>query len=975
MSLTLVTGPANAGKAGRVLGAYRAALARDPVLVVPTAADVSHYERELAGRGAVFGGSVVAFGGLIAQIARSAGYHGRRLSAVQRDRVVATALAGCSFTALERSASSPGFAVAAGDLIAELERALIDPLRFAGALRDWAALAPGRGAYAREVTEVYQAYRRELDRVGRVDDDLFARRALDALRQQPGRWGLRPVYFYGFDDLTGLQRDAVDTLARVVDVEVVVALPFEPGREAFGARAGTVAELAPLADRLEELPARDEHYSVASRAALNHLERSLFEPGAGRVAAGDAVQVLEAGGERAEIELVAAEILELLCDGVAAQDIAVVHRSPREAAPLVAQVFDAYGVPHALSRSVRLRHTTLGRGVCSLLRCVLSGADAGAVLTYLRTPGRLDVLALADRLEESLRGTGDDTVTSALDRWEAIAGWPLGEVVRVRAAARADPAALLDELLSAANLLFSRPRERRAPVLETGELEDARVLTSLTAAAMGLRDLAGADPATLPSPAELLDALGNLDVQLGAPDAGVRVAGPLDVRARRFAAIFVCGLQDPGFPQRGRPEPFLPDDMRREVNAASGLRLQPKEDALGAERYLFYACVSRAQDRVTLSWRSSDEEGNPALPSFFLQDVARVFEGDLVENPARTRPLAEVTWPPDRAPTSAELSRALAARGPRVVPEPVAPLRSPAVLGRLADAVFSPSALEAYVACPVRWLVDRRLRPNQLAPDAEPLVRGRFFHEVLEGVLTGLRSETGSARITPSSLETARRIAGEVVEARRTQLRLSPHEPTARAEVRRLERDLLRYLDREAEVAGGWEPAYLEWRFGFDEDGVGALRLGDGELRIRGTIDRIEIEGDDAIVRDYKASTGHAVARWEPEGLLQVGIYMLAVRELLGKEVVAGLYQPLGKDLRPRGLVQSERAGDLAAERFYPNDLLDADAFAARLVDVEHRALEAVRALRSGALGPAPDTCSSRAGCRYPGICRWGAAA
>jgi RecB family exonuclease len=415
--------------------------------------------------------------------------------------------------------------------------------------------------------------------------------------------------------------------------------------------------------------------------------------------------------------------------------------------------------------------------------------------------------------------------------------------------------------------------------------------------------------------------------------------------------------------------------MRREVNAASGLRLEPKEDTLGAERYLFYACVSRAQDRVALSWRSSDEEGNPALPSFFLQDVAEVFDGDLVGSPARTRLLAEVTWPPERAPTPAELARARAARGPRVVPEPVAPLRTAAVLQRLAGAVFSPSALEAYVACPVRWLVDRRLRPNQLAPDAEPLVRGRFFHEVLEGVLTGLERETGSARVTPSTLEAARRIAGEVVEARRESLQLSPHEPTARAEVRRLERDLLRYLDHEAEVAGGWEPAYLEWRFGDDAGGVGVLRLGGGELCVRGTIDRIEIHGDDAIVRDYKASTGHPVARWEPEGLLQVGIYMLAVRELLGKEVVAGLYQPLGRDLRPRGLVQAGRVGGLPAEGFYPNDLLGAGDFADRLADVEQRALEAVRALRSGALAPAPDTCSSRVGCRYPGICRWGAAA
>ena len=65
--LTLVTGPANAAKAGVVLGAFREALARsgslrlpapEPLLVVPTAADVEPYQRELAAAGAVFGGEV-----------------------------------------------------------------------------------------------------------------------------------------------------------------------------------------------------------------------------------------------------------------------------------------------------------------------------------------------------------------------------------------------------------------------------------------------------------------------------------------------------------------------------------------------------------------------------------------------------------------------------------------------------------------------------------------------------------------------------------------------------------------------------------------------------------------------------------------------------------------------------------------------------------------------------------------------------
>ena len=53
MPITLITGPANAGKAQVVMDAVRAHLARgeEPLLIVPTRADVDHYRRELAGGG------------------------------------------------------------------------------------------------------------------------------------------------------------------------------------------------------------------------------------------------------------------------------------------------------------------------------------------------------------------------------------------------------------------------------------------------------------------------------------------------------------------------------------------------------------------------------------------------------------------------------------------------------------------------------------------------------------------------------------------------------------------------------------------------------------------------------------------------------------------------------------------------------------------------------------------------------------
>src|SRR5436190_5078505 len=388
MPLTLVLGPANSAKAGEVLGAYAAAARRGAVLVVPTALDARHYTRELAGPGALLG-SVLTFSGLAREIARRTDYAGRRLSDLQRERVLKRVVARARLPALGESAAAPGFLVAAGELIAELQRALTTPQRFAAALKRWAAQHDRRAQYAHDVALVYGEYVRELDRLGRVDQELYAWRALDALRAAPARWGEDQVFFYGFDELTALERDAVETLSRIAGTEVTVSLTYEPGREALISRAEAVEELRPLSGRVLELPALPTHYHCDARLVLHHLERSLFEPAPARIEPGSAVVLLEAGGERAEAELVAAKVLELLRAGLRGEEIVVVARSLAQAGPLLERVFRQYGIPLAGARELRFRHTPLGRAVIGAARCALLDPAVASVedlLAYLRAP-------------------------------------------------------------------------------------------------------------------------------------------------------------------------------------------------------------------------------------------------------------------------------------------------------------------------------------------------------------------------------------------------------------------------------------------------------------------------------------------------------------------------------------------------------------------------------------------------------------
>jgi ATP-dependent helicase/DNAse subunit B len=971
--LTLLTGPANAEKAGHVLAAYRAALDDEPLLVVPTFADVDHYRRELAAAGAVFGVRVVTFSGLMREIGKRAGLRGQALGRLARERVAANAIAATRLDALSASAATPGFAEALLRLASELEERRIDPARWWVAMRAWGEREPRRAGYAEELARLYGAYRDGLEKLGRRDRVLQDQAALDALRLQPARWRATPVFFYGFDDLTPTQRDAVETLAIHVEAPVTVSLAYETGRAAFAGRGETFQELMALAPEHVKLPARADHYD---RPALHALERTLFEPpGAHRPDPGDALRLLEGGGERAEIELVAAHVARLIREsGFAPEDIAVVLREPRDQAALITQVFGELEVPFALDRWISVGHTALGRGVVALLRCALADGSADDLLAWLRTPGKLAHPALADRLEQRARVEGAATADQARALWEAAhPDFVLSEIDRIRAVA-SEPAALCRRLSAETAALFAAPHRGRARVLAGSEALEARVAAALRQALSELERLAATDPALVPEPAELPRVLADLEVRAhdDARPGVVAITSPLAVRARRVRALFLCGLREDAFPRPPTPEPFLGDEERRALNAASGLRLRLREDRIDAERYLLYAATSRPTELLALSWPAADDDGEPCVRSLFVDDVLDAFDPAAAERIER-RPLGAAGFDDQLAPTANERARARAAAAPGAPEPPVAPMHDPRVLGTLAArTTWSASALEAYASCPVKWFVERLLRPSALEPDPEPMLRGELAHRVLEDAVRAL---SHGGPLTPRRLDEARAHVRAALDEHADDARISPNPERRRAALRRLEADLLRYIEHAAHAGSTFTPREFELRFGGEDDPHPPAELAGGELRLQGRIDRIDVGagGDEAIVYDYKGKGAPPQAKWLEDARLQVGLYLLALPQLLALDGVGGLYQPLGRDDdgRPRGLLRDGADPGLAS---VGTDRLAPDEFDARLDEVLAAALAAVRGIRSGALVPQPTACAWDGGCAHPSICRCEAA-
>jgi len=142
VGLSLLAGPANAGKVALLLDRYLARLDDEPFLIVPTGSDVDRVERDLLDRcGCLLAGEIGTFDDLFRKLAPG----GPVLTDAQRVLAVRRALAAAPLDGLARSARTGGFADALLGVIGELEQGLLDP-----------------GDLDGELAVLYGAYRGEL---------------------------------------------------------------------------------------------------------------------------------------------------------------------------------------------------------------------------------------------------------------------------------------------------------------------------------------------------------------------------------------------------------------------------------------------------------------------------------------------------------------------------------------------------------------------------------------------------------------------------------------------------------------------------------------------------------------------------------------------------------------------------------------------------------------------------------------------
>jgi len=405
----------------------------------------------------------------------------------------------------------------------------------------------------------------------------------------------------------------------------------------------------------------------------------------------------------------------------------------------------------------------------------------------------------------------------------------------------------------------------------------------------------------------------------------VQVLGRLEPRLFSFTYFFLGGFLEGEFPHTPEPRFFI---SRRE---RTKLGLVASQETLAADRFLFYHFAGQTRKHLYISY-PLHEGDNPLLPSPIIEEINRQFNIEAKKEAAHPNVYSESELQtalgmefgnkhPEKQ-GNIEILQGLyeKAENPLCSPERVltlvnsvkspaeADVRIPTHHPELKRSYFSTSQLEEYGRCPFYYYAKRLLHlkePELMEEEMTPLERGNMIHRAL---FRFYRERANSGNIPVNSREDANQAARRLVELAREEMDSLPYSDLFwEAEKERVlggegeaRPGLLNlFIEKELDLYGSdadfYTPEFFEVGFGrvpraaADQDPLSKKKYyivdhPEGDIFLRGQIDRIELRGNYFAVVDYKTGSRIPGLKELKQGVsLQLAVYLLAARERLEK--------------------------------------------------------------------------------------------
>jgi ATP-dependent helicase/nuclease subunit B len=901
VSLTILTGRPSAGTTVAVYDAVRAAVGegRTALLLLPTLPDVRRARRALA-VSCPIGLEVGQLDRLVETLWALHGDGRLPVGRVERRALLARAWRDVAL-------GTPG-----GEGLLSILGTLARRASEVGRVE----VVEPRDEGARALVRAIVSYRRLLDRAGLVEPGEAARTlALTA----PAPAGL--IVAHHFTDLGPAQEAVLCSWA--ASAEVIVTLPYDPAVPATTVVGGAVARLTAAGGVTRTVP-----FGEQQDPELDALESRLFSSGP-PLEPGGSVRLAVGQGAEAEARLAASHVALALGEGTPPERIAVAFRDPARHYHWLRRVFDEQDIFADYDVSLPAGETPLGRAVLRLWGFASGGFSRVDLAAFLRSPYAATPAAAVDAADEGWRssrakdgpalvdGIGRDApVRDLVDTMMALSSAPL----------TAETAKNWKEL---ADRLLANGYPDGVPFDSGQELIDAAVHRALVGAVDALSAIGGS------TPSQAIAALRETRVSQSMLErtGHVQVMGVERLRSRRFDVVVLGGMTASEFPRRGAGDTLEGDAVQAAMRALGVTYDQTEEVA--RERLMFYLSVTRARRRLTLLRQESDEEGRGLRRSVFWDELLDLYRdpGDVADERG---PVVEALLVDQLAGSGSSGAWSCAPRGLVTDPGVAAELALIDVVGA--------SDIEAYLACPYAWFVERVLRPGRPDVDIDPRVSGALAHDAVRLFYEALRS-SGARRVTPENLPAALEFVGPAVA-----VALSKAPPAQSLEedqaLGAVERRVRLLVERDAHFLPGYEPIEHEWSFGRGDDGPVDL----GAFRLKGRVDRIDSGPEGLMIIDYKGSSATPVAKFADEGKVQLQLYAVAASRRLERPVAGGLYRSLSV-AKDRGFIDAGYSGPGIVR----TDRIERGAIDDLLARAVEAAAGAVEGMRAGGIAPTPD--------------------
>lgn len=324
----------------------------------------------------------------------------------------------------------------------------------------------------------------------------------------------------------------------------------------------------------------------------------------------------------------------------------------------------------------------------------------------------------------------------------------------------------------------------------------------------------------------------------GEPLKGLQIMGPLETRALDFRNVIILSCNESVFPRRSVSSSFVPPELRR----GFGLPTYEYQDAVWA--YYFYRLISRAEN-VWMLYDSRTEGLKNGEESRYIKQLKYHFHVPVHEYVSQGVP-------------------GLPSEEGHVIE------KTPEMLEKISQASLSPSALQNYIDCPMRfyyYTVAKLKKDKEVTESMDAAMIGNVYHNTMWALFTSEEEMLSDnvydkrkvkpepmAKVTKEYLESWKKRDKDVRRKVESLMReeLGTDEISGRNLVTAsvIVRYVMETISRDIELLSSWNAGHFQI--------VGLERPLSAELyglKFYGVADRIDRIGDLGVVRmvDYKS--------------------------------------------------------------------------------------------------------------------------